>query len=341
MARGMAGADKELAAGGRTLYCVLPRELAPKLQKVLRGHFRDDAIDVLVERRLTTRRTRGERRVGMAPGPGGEERRRITNSDGRRVGSRRAATLAVDAPVLPRRARSHAEQLVFIERLAPTSRQIEDLDTARLLTRIQAGDRELFAEVYMRYFDRLYGYLRIVFKDPHSAEDAAQHVFVRVLEELGRFDPGRGTFRSWLFVIARHHALTQLGSSGRADLLEPTEMSRLQRDTPAAAELDALDWVSDRELHLFIERLPLAQRQVLFLRYVVGMSTAETAGLLEASADVVRQHHARALGRLRARLNAVGRCGKQSDRVGSHILTRRLLVVRARRYALASSGPTR
>ncbi|MDX6663702.1 MAG: hypothetical protein QOG09_1804, partial [Solirubrobacterales bacterium] len=44
--------------------------------------------------------------------------------------------------------------LAFVERVSASEEQLEDVDTGRLVTRIQAGDSDLFAELYRRYFDR-------------------------------------------------------------------------------------------------------------------------------------------------------------------------------------------
>jgi RNA polymerase sigma-70 factor (ECF subfamily) len=101
-------------------------------------------------------------------------------------------------------------------------------------------------------------------------------------------------------------------------------------------ELPALGWVTDNELQMFITRLPLAQRQVIFLRYAVGLSTAEVASVLGQSLDAVRKQQSRALGFLRERLTAVERGSRQrrGDRIGSKILLRQAGVVRMRRFAL-------
>jgi hypothetical protein len=194
----------------------------------LRAHFADATdVEVVVEGRAWDRRAAAERRSHDAGVP--DERRRIRASEGRRIAERRAAALAVDAPVLPRRFRALCEQLVFVERLEPSTEQLEDRDTARLVTRFQAGDKDAFAALYMRYFDRVYSYLRVALRDAHEAEDGAQQAFMQVLEALPRYERrGSSPFRSWLFVIVRNCALGHLRKTGRIEL-EDVETLNMRR----------------------------------------------------------------------------------------------------------------
>jgi RNA polymerase sigma-70 factor (ECF subfamily) len=315
-------------------YCLVPRDLAPRLHECLRRHFAaNPAVDVVVERRGTDRRGLPDRRRRAEPVT--QERRRIRSVSGRRVADRRAVMVDVRLELpLPRRARPHAERLAFSERIEPAAQVLEDQDTARLITQIQSGDRDAFAHLYVRYYERLYGYLRLIFSRPEAAEDAVQDVFTRVLEALPRYVYRDVPLRIWLFRIARNRAMTELKRQGRVSLSEPQDARCAQPAPTEPARLSALSWISDSELQLFIHRLPLTQRQVLFLRYVVGLSTNEVAGVLNLSADGVRKHHARALNFLRTRLSALGRDTRCTERSGCRVIRKQANVVRLRRFAL-------
>jgi iron uptake system EfeUOB component EfeO/EfeM len=134
----------------------------------------------------------------------------VRNKAGRRVGPRRAPTMAIDALPLPRKARAHAKRIVFVERVEPSAEHMADLDSARIVTRFQSGDADAFTALYMRYFDRVYSYLRVLFReDSHEAEDLTQQVFVRAFEALPRYERRSQPFRAWLFTIARNLAMTR------------------------------------------------------------------------------------------------------------------------------------
>jgi RNA polymerase sigma-70 factor (ECF subfamily) len=326
------------------VYCVIPRDLAAKLYEPLRRHFRDDPrVEVIVEDRRRERRRPRDRRADPSTQAGTaapRDLRRIQNVLGRRFGDRRASFVEVDAPPLPRRARDYADRLVFLELVEPSAQDAEDLDTARVIGRIQAGERDEFPVLYLRYFNRVHAYLRLLLADEHEAEDATQQVFMRVLQALPRYQARAEPFRGWLFVIARNCALTELSKRSRIESRDIEGSPAREAVAPAVESLGALDWIADRDLHLFIERLPLAQRQVLFLRYAVGLTTSEVARVLSQSPEAVRQQHSRALRFLRARLTALGREPTRGDRIGARALMRRARVVRVRRYSLLSAGPT-
>jgi RNA polymerase sigma-70 factor (ECF subfamily) len=321
---------------GAAVYCLLPRDLAPRLLEPLRRHFGPNAaVTVIAEHRREQRRSAAERRQQAVAVE--RDRRRINNAEGRRIAERRAPLVAIEMPELSRRVRAHRDRLAFVERVEPAALATEDADTARLVTRIQAGDADGFGALYARYFDRVFGYLRIILNDPGEAEAATQDVFVKVLEALGRYQRQRQPFRAWLFVIVRNHALNQLDRAGRLDLVDPHQLDRHRdRPEPGPAGLGALEWISDSDLTLFIERLPLAQRQVLVLRYMLDLSPAQIASVLEITPNNVAALHHRALVFLRARLVALGRDPREHGRTRMHRWVKQAPVLRSRRFALLS-----
>jgi RNA polymerase sigma-70 factor (ECF subfamily) len=308
------------------VYCVIPGELAPKLHEPLRRHFAGDGtVRVVVERRA------GERRR-----PAGARNSEPPDAE-RRIGERRALAVPVAVPVLPRRARPYVSRLLFSQLMEPSDRDAEDLDTARLVARVQDGQRDLFAVLYMRYFDRVYSYLRMVIGDVHEAEDLTQTVFVKIMEALPRYERRRQPFRAWLFVVVRNEAVSHLRARGRArvDLEDPSELARLRIADPAPEpSLGALDWISDDELMLFVERLPAVQRQVLLMRHMLDLNNVEIAAILGRTPNGVAVLHRRALAFLRERLTAIGREPKQRTTPRMRRWGRQAPVLRNRRWAL-------
>ena len=288
------------------VFCLIPRFLAGEVHDPLHRHFAGDAdVEVVVERRRTDRRS-GEDRRREDGSREGQDRRRIRNVDGRRVGERRAVLVEVEPPSLPAELIDYVEALTFVERLEPSSERDEDLDSARLVTSFQAGDTEAFSTLYMRYFDRVYSYLRVLLEDAYEAEDGAQQVFTKVFEALPRYERREQPMRAWLFTVVRNHALGELRKRGRVELEEQEEIERLLTDGVAdEPELSVPGWISDRDLLVFMERLPLVQRQVLTLRYMMDMTNREAGEVLDRSPSEVRVLHHRAVRFLRERLEAV------------------------------------
>jgi RNA polymerase sigma-70 factor, ECF subfamily len=288
------------------VFCQVPRRLVGEVHDQVRHHFADNPnVEVIVERRRGDRRSGKDRRRRDEPFEG-EDRRRIRNVDGRRVGERRAVLVEVKAPPLPEGLLPYVDGLVFVERLEPPSEHAEDLDSARLVTSFQSGDREAFASLYMRYYDRVYSYLRVLLKDAFEAEDGTQQVFTKVLEALPSYERRDRPLRAWLFTVVRNHGVEVLRKRGRVELEDQEEIDRLlARGVPEEPDLGAPGWISDRDLLLFVERLPLPQRQVLTLRYMMDMTNREVGDVLGRSPSEVRVLHYRAVSFLRERLAAV------------------------------------
>jgi RNA polymerase sigma-70 factor, ECF subfamily len=294
--------------GGRhtVTYVIVPNDLADSLHDRMRRHFRRElSVEVIVERRAGSRRAGGERRTAEAQPE--VERRQVRNADGRRVAERRGPSVEVAADVsLPDFAQEHAARFAFVQRVEPGSERSEDADSTRLVTRFQQQEPSVFEELYMRYFARVYTYLRVTLSDAMEAEAIAQRVFERVYELLPSYEVNpRQAFRAWLFALVREEAVGALCERSGLERSRFSAARAAQAHLYESPELYALDTISDRDVVFCIEDLPTAERQVLMLRYMLGLEAREIAAVLAQPVDDVRllRDHATAL--LRERLPAV------------------------------------
>ena len=169
------------------------------------------------------------------------------------------------------------------------------IDTRRLLTRIAAGETQAFGPIVRHYQKPLFGFLGRMGLPQSQAEEVAQETFLRAWRNLGKFDPARAEFSTWLFTIARNLALNERGRShGRELPVGDTEAQEPACDQPAAGEM--LDASRRREwLQAALARLRPAERTLLALVYTRELSLDAIARIehCEPGAIRTRLHRAR------------------------------------------------
>ena len=150
-----------------------------------------------------------------------------------------------------------------------------------LLIALRGGELTAFDELYRRWARRLYGYVLRHVGDTVVADDLFQDVFVTVLRDRS-YDPARGRFAAWLFALARNRCLDWRRASERrahrtADLAEELPVRTIAAiDDPE--ETLARDQ-QGRTVRAAIAGLPEAQRQLLILKQVGGLTYREIGEL--------------------------------------------------------------
>ena len=166
-----------------------------------------------------------------------------------------------------------------------------------------AAEEEL-RRVYRDHFDAAYAFLAYQVDAP-VAEDLAAATFERVVRSWDRYDPGKGTERTWVLAIARNlltdHFRAHRHRGAVSTDEHPPLLDRLVEDEhPLAATVGA------QELAALLAPLAEREREVLALRYAADLTTAEIARLLGLTAANVQQINSRALRKLRTRLEGQG-----------------------------------
>jgi RNA polymerase sigma-70 factor (ECF subfamily) len=141
-------------------------------------------------------------------------------------------------------------------------------EVRRAITRCQKGDRDALRLLYERYAGNVYGYVRSIVKDDKEAEDLTQHVFLKLITAICKYDDRGVPFSGWLLRLARNVALDHL---------------RRRRPTPAE-EVFGADSTTDesalhssRSLRAALVALPYEQRKVVVMRHLVGLTPPEIA----------------------------------------------------------------
>lgn len=170
----------------------------------------------------------------------------------------------------------------------------------------QSGEREAFDELYGRYAKPIYNFLRRAAWDPGAADDLLQKAFLKVHVARRLYRP-EGSFRSWIFTVARNVLRDDGRQRSRGRVVETDEFDeRVSTDPVSRARPVA-------EIGLIVTEalamLPLTQREVIVLNRYHGMSYAEISELLGISENAVKQRAFQAMRRLRQHLS-VGEKGR-------------------------------
>jgi RNA polymerase sigma-70 factor, ECF subfamily len=158
--------------------------------------------------------------------------------------------------------------------------------------------RGAFAEVAQEHLDDVYRYLVFLTADPVLAEDLTGETFEKAFRSWKRFDPRRGSERTWLCQLARSRALDHFRSEARRRRRE----DRSTAETPHAAEPLA-EGIS-AELEAALRSLSAGEREVVVLRIVLELDAVAAARVLGISRSACSMRLARALQKLEERMEA-------------------------------------
>lgn len=167
---------------------------------------------------------------------------------------------------------------------------------------VRTGDLRAFQVLYERYHRAVFAFALRSLGDRGTAEDVLQETFLRVFARRPEYRPV-AAFRTWLFTIARNLVVDQIRKRGAESHSDADPALEMVTD-PGASPLEQAEGqeLSDR-LERALGRLPAAQREVLVLSRVAGLSHREVAEITGQTPGAVRVALHRALRELRSLLS--------------------------------------
>ena len=176
---------------------------------------------------------------------------------------------------------------------------------AQLVVLAQQGDQTAFASLYEQYSPLVYRFLRRRLDGADEVvEDLTEDVFVKVYEKIDRYVERGLPFTAWLYRIAHNQLVDYVRTLPR----HTAHSLDLVADVPEHQASSEYRSVLDREtLEPAMARLTAEQRQAVELRFLKGMSVAETAAQMGRSEEAVKKLQARALANLRRSLTETTR----------------------------------
>jgi RNA polymerase sigma-70 factor (ECF subfamily) len=184
------------------------------------------------------------------------------------------------------------------------SEQAIDMPTDEaLLALVARRDEDAFGQLYDRYSPTLFAVCLRVLRRPHDAQALLSDVFWEVWHQAERYNPNRGSARTYLVMLARSRAIDRLrAESGRQS--SDVEFRQHREHQVAEWQQDedparlAIADENSRLVAAAFEELTEAQRQALQLAYFDGLTHREIAAQLGAPLGSVKTHIRTGLARL-------------------------------------------
>lgn len=163
-----------------------------------------------------------------------------------------------------------------------------------LVERAQAGEAEAFGRLYDQYSDTVYRYIYYRVGGKATAEDLTSETFLRALRRISTFTYQGRDFGAWLVTIARNLVADHFKSSRfrlevtTGEMLDANEVERSPEDS-------VLESLSNAALLEAVRKLNPQQQECVTLRFLQGLSVAETARVMGKNEGAIKTLQYRAV----------------------------------------------
>jgi len=199
----------------------------------------------------------------------------------------------------------------------PTEKVSNGVDDAVLVRRCWQDDSAAMERLILKYQNRIYNVILKICADPDDAAELTQETFVKVIENIDNFQ-GRSSFYTWAFRIAVNLTLNYCQRNARFGFssLDAEQVRYNSQPGRVLKEFlsddsspDPVAMAENRELREIavesLKKLDDAQRAVVVLRDIEGMSYAQIANVLDIELGTVRSRLSRGRKKLRQILEAI------------------------------------
>lgn len=182
-----------------------------------------------------------------------------------------------------------------------------------LMVRCQTGDAQAFSDLYSRYRLPISRYAGRILGDGDAVDDVMQETFLRAYSARDRFLPDR-RFSAWLYTIAHNLCANELRRREAQPGISLSTTLQVPLGDNDSEEVELHETIADpcepverrlerRELAELVrqatDQLPLAQREVVRLRFTQGLMYGDISAVLGCSLGTVKSRLHHAIGRLR------------------------------------------
>src|SRR5207249_3977549 len=156
-----------------------------------------------------------------------------------------------------------------------------------LVKAAQEGDMVAFGDLFDRYYDVVFRYVLFRTGDRTLAEDLTQETFVRALRRISSVSYQGRDIGAWFVTIARNLIFDHVKSSRYRLEQTTSEIVELSPST-GGPEQEVLDGATNDELLRCVRKLNPDQQECIQLRFLQGLSVAETAEIMDRNEGAVK-----------------------------------------------------
>lgn len=165
-----------------------------------------------------------------------------------------------------------------------------------LIESVLAGNKQAYAHIINQYKNPLYALVLRMTRNPQTAQDLVQEIFIKVYEQLGKYDQ-KGSFSSWIYRVATNHCMDEFRKkSYQTKQVEIEDEQVVNYNHP---EIVFLKKEKSRQLEKLIAMLPEDERLIILMRFVNELSYQEISELLTIPLSDVRNKLHRAKKKMR------------------------------------------
>lgn len=162
-----------------------------------------------------------------------------------------------------------------------------DLVVKPIVEQVQAGDIHAYTEIIRRFQKQIYIYCYYLLNNKEEAEDAAQDIFIKGLENINRFSY-TVSFSAWLYKIAHNHCIDLTKKKNKRFKFIQSFQKQHVHDSVQNHESKY-----DDIIHELLDKLNAEEKRILLLRSIEEYSFDEIASIMELKPATVRKKYER------------------------------------------------
>lgn len=182
-----------------------------------------------------------------------------------------------------------------------TTSEPSNHDDATLAARISDGDQRALETVFELYGGAVRSMALRVLKNESLAEDTVQEVFVGLWNSPDRFDPGRGSLRTFLITLAHRRAVDAV----RSEQARFNREEKVPDDVPSSIDEEVWSRAVSETVRDAVAALDHGEREAISLAYFGGLTYVDVAKRLGLPEGTVKSRIRSAMKRLKVSLTEV------------------------------------